>query len=514
MAILRSRRGNTSRSGTANTPMEPVESPTLESLSENRQTPSYVTVDLPSREVPSKVPPALESLYKDQPAPEGLSEDRQPAEDPTMDLPAREVSKDLPAVASPSKDPPSTKGPSEDPKPAEDLTVTPPTGEIPSKTPSPKESSTTPPQLKSPSESQPTTEVQAGDRQTAEGPTTNQQAEKAPEDTPASESLPNGQSTTECPTTNLPDGEIPKEPTESSSQGESTAERPSEDLATEGPPTTPTVKALPSSGELSDVPMANSDQEHQKDFPSNPPSSDTIKEPSQRTNYEVNGQKMGKSRKRLRFAPSEKDRIIDLTDLTDSEEESKRCESSPSPEFEIAGGFYNFGPTPKQRRATTPTGDTNLPDLAPANSPTGSTKASEDEPNGRRKANPRTKVTSRELNGYVDVEMSWLDTALSRCRKINQHIKTHNELMASVEALNTEIDRKVGQVSANAFLQQKIRLEIGEEMKRLEKDRRELIAKQFQAVRDMVMEAASMEQNLQRWHGQESKFTKRIEKSR
>jgi hypothetical protein len=50
---------------------------------------------------------------------------------------------------------------------------------------------------------------------------------------------------------NLPEGEIPKEPAESSSQGESTTERPSEDLATEDLPITPTVKALPSSGELS-----------------------------------------------------------------------------------------------------------------------------------------------------------------------------------------------------------------------------------------------------------------------
>jgi hypothetical protein len=202
-----------------------------------------------------------------------------------------------------------------------------------------------------------------------------------------------------------------------------------------------------------------------------------------------------------------------LTDLTDSEEESERYKSSPSPEFGIAHGFFNFEPMPKRRRITSPTGDTNHPDLTPPSSPAGSTKASEGESNGRRKANPRTRVTSRELNGYVDVEMGWLDTSLSRCRKINQHVETHNELMASVEALNTEIDRKVGQVSADASLLRKARLEVGEEMKRLEKDRRELMAKQYQAVRDILMEAASMEQNLQRWHGQESKFTKRIEKS-
>jgi len=152
-------------------------------------------------------------------------------------------------VASPSEDQLTTKGPSEDPKPAEDLTIASLAGQASSKTPSAEESSTTLSQLKHPSKGQPTTEVQAGDRKTAEGPTT-QQVEKAPEDTPTSESLPNGQSTTECLTTNLPEGELPKEPSESSSQGESTTERPSV-LATADLSTTPTVKALSSSGELS-----------------------------------------------------------------------------------------------------------------------------------------------------------------------------------------------------------------------------------------------------------------------
>ena len=244
------RRRQRARVGTINTPMAPVESPTLGSLSENPQTPSCITVNLPSTGVLSKVPPVLESLCKDQSAAECPSEDRQPAEGLAKDLPVGEISKDLPAVASPSEDQPTTKGPSEDPKPAEDLTITSLVGEASSKTPPAEESSTTLPQLKHPSEGQPTTEVQAGDRKTTEGPTI-QQVEKSPEDTPTSESLPNGQSTTKRLTTSLPEGELPKEPTENSSQGESTTERPSEDLATEDLPITPTVKVPPSSGELS-----------------------------------------------------------------------------------------------------------------------------------------------------------------------------------------------------------------------------------------------------------------------
>jgi hypothetical protein len=55
-----------------------------------------------------------------------------------------------------------------------------------------------------------------------------------------------------------------------------------------------------------DVPMANSDQEPQKDLPSNPPSSDTVKDTPHRTIHEANRQehKLEKSRKRARDEPS------------------------------------------------------------------------------------------------------------------------------------------------------------------------------------------------------------------
>lgn len=193
----------TSQSAKAISAIVPGESPVPESLSGNQQTSPCTTVDPPTGEVHSKIPPALESHSQDQPNPESLSQNRQSTEDPAKDLPEGEFPNNLPNVGSPSED-------------------------------------------------QPTTQVQAGGQQTAEGATANQQAEKAPEDTPASESLPNGQSTTEGLTTNLPEGEILKEPTESSSQDQSTAERPSEDVRVEGLPIiTPAAKSLPGSGELS-----------------------------------------------------------------------------------------------------------------------------------------------------------------------------------------------------------------------------------------------------------------------
>jgi len=164
----------------------------------------------------------------------------------------RESPKTLPQLKGPSKEQPPTNGPSEDPKPAGNLTVTLPTGQAPSKTPPTRESSKTLQQLRSPSKDQPATEVQAGDRQTAEGPTTNQQAEKAPENPPASESLSNGEYPAGGLTTDLSQGEILKDPTESSSQDQSTAERSSEDHTVESLPfTKPAAKASPSSGELS-----------------------------------------------------------------------------------------------------------------------------------------------------------------------------------------------------------------------------------------------------------------------
>lgn len=80
-----------------------MKSLTLESLSENRQALISI-VDPPSGEGPSRVPPALESPFKDKPTLKGLSENGQLAEDPRKDPLVREVLKDLPAVGSPPKD--------------------------------------------------------------------------------------------------------------------------------------------------------------------------------------------------------------------------------------------------------------------------------------------------------------------------------------------------------------------------------------------------------------------------
>jgi hypothetical protein len=159
------------------------------------------------------------------------------------------------------------------------------------------------------------------------------------------------------------------------------------------------------------------------------------------------------------------------------------------------------------------TEDTNLPAPTLPNSPKDSTTASGDEPNSRRKQNPRPKVTPRELKDYVAIEQGWLESSSSRCRKIRQNFATQNQHMTSLENLNTQIYQKIGQISAES-VPKKIRLQLGEDLKTLERKRRSVTAELRQAVCDVTIEAASMEQDLEQWQAKENEFTKRIEKSR
>jgi hypothetical protein len=158
------------------------------------------------------------------------------------------------------------------------------------------------------------------------------------------------------------------------------------------------------------------------------------------------------------------------------------------------------------------TEDTNLPAPTLPNSPKDSTTASGDEPNSRRKQNPRPKVTSRDLKDYVATEQGWLESSSVRCRKIRQNLATQNQLMTSLENLNTQIYEKVGQISAET-VPKKIRLQIGKDMKTLERERRSVTAGLRQAGYNVTMEVGSMQQELGQWHGKETEFTKRIEKS-
>ena len=162
---------------------------------------------------------------------EGSPEDRQSMEDSTTDL----VLEDPPASGNPSQNQPIVESMSRDQRPAEDFTVVPPAAEVPSEVPSERGSSTNPPELRSAPEDLPTADVQSENQQTAGGKT-DQLAGDVPEDVPALESLCNGQFSRPGPARELPDGEIPKEPTESSSEDESTTERPSEDNTAEDLP--------------------------------------------------------------------------------------------------------------------------------------------------------------------------------------------------------------------------------------------------------------------------------------
>jgi len=84
--------------------------------------------------------------------------------------------------------------------------------------------------------------------------------------------------------------------------------------------------------------------------------------------------------------------------------------------------------------------DINLLNFTSLNSLISFIKAFKDEFNSRRKVNPRIKIILYELNNYINIEIKWLNTLLSRYHKINQYVNTYNKLIISVEAFNTEID--------------------------------------------------------------------------
>jgi len=85
-------------------------------------------------------------------------------------------------------------------------------------------------------------------------------------------------------------------------------------------------------------------------------------------------------------------------------------------------------------------------------------------------------------------------------------------LMTQLEIVSTKIHQKLGQISAES-LSKKTRVELGDELKNLEETRRRLEAEQRRIVREATIEVGSMQQELGQWHGKETEFTKRIEKS-
>ncbi|KAH8653969.1 hypothetical protein BGZ60DRAFT_533064 [Tricladium varicosporioides] len=515
----------------------PKDPPAVESSSENQQNtecPSEdrrlaedLTVIPPAGEALSKVPPtgdsstippALENPFKDQATVNDPPEDQEPAEDSTTDLPVGETLKDLPAVDGLPKSQPTTETPPEDGQPSEGLTVIPLASEPPSDPP---------PQLGGPSKGQLTTEIRAGDRQAAEGPTTNLQAGKAPDDLPALESLLDSQSIAEGPTTYLPEEEIPKEPTESSSQDRSTVERLSEDPAVESLSImTPAAEALLNSENLSsfylpDVPTANLDQELQKGTPLNPPSSNTIREAFQHINHKADGQKPnGVSSRESVLSKVMENTVICL----DSEDEIEILPSRPvhdrlpkrkassSPELQIVRGEYNNERMPRKRRKHTEK-RTNLPAPALLSSPEGSTKASEDESRSRRKAHPHYKFSGRDLSKHMDDEARWFEAISKRCDDLTKLVTEQTQCIESFETLDFECCGIIAELSANSVPRNK-RMQIVKQLADMEEKRRTKSAELRQTAFSTIKEGTLIKQDLTSWYAKEQKVTERIKNSR
>lgn len=133
-------------------------------------------------------------------------------------------------------------------------------------------------------------------------------------------------------------------------------------------------------------------------------------------------------------------------------------------------------------------------------------------PNGRRNAT-RKRVKPRELKDYVDIEKGWLDSSLSKCRKFLQFGENQNQLIILLENLNAKARQKFKQVSAQSISRETL-LKRGAQLKILEKNRRRVTTLLRQNVSSFTAEVASMDQDLERWYAEESKFTRRIEKSR
>ncbi|RDL36274.1 uncharacterized protein BP5553_06886 [Venustampulla echinocandica] len=434
----------------------PVESPTSESLSKNRQVSSC-------NGVPSKAPPPLESPSEDQTTPEGPAKDRQLAEGPINDLLAGEVPEDLLAVGTPSEEQPTTEGP--------------PAGEAPFETTPARESLTPPLQLGSPSKSQPTTEVQVC--RPTEGLTTNQHTEKHPS---TLESLSNGECTAKSPTTGLLQGEIPKAPTESSSQDQSTAEGPSKDHIVESLPIVKlAVEALPSPGEQ---------LEPQKDLLPNPPSSNTVKDTSQ-----PKGANPLKSLRILR-EPTTVRKDVPIICI-DSDDDGDFVEILPSrqPHVHLSKRKASSSPEPfkyngermlSKRLKLIAEEKTNL--LAP-----GSTKA-EDESKSRRKSHTHYKFSEHDLSKFK--------TILDRCEGLTRLFTQQTECIGLLEALDIESSIAIAKISADSMSRNiQIRNQLGD----IEEKKSAKSAELRRTTFSTIQEGTSIKQDLASWYTKEQK---------
>ncbi len=158
--------------------------------------------------------------------------------------------------------------------------------------------------------------------------------------------------------------------------------------------------------------------------------------------------------------------------------------------------------------------DKAIPVTARPRFPEGSVKASsDDEAKGRRKSRTRTRVTAREFTGHLNTEATWLNTASTRCNTLRKLFAKQRQHLAALDTLDTEHCQILAEMSADR-LPRSTRLQLGKELRDLEKRRSEVTAELRQAMNSGSSEGAAMKQDLEQWDIKEKKVTERIERSR
>ena len=142
----------------------------------------------------------------------------------------------------------------------------------------------------------------------------------------------------------------------------------------------------------------------------------------------------------------------------------------------------------------------------------GSAKASDNEPKGRRKPNPR-RVTTRQFKDHINTDATWLNAATVQCEALCRLLAEQGQHIATLNALDTKQCQIAAKMSAD-HLPRSTRLQLGRELGKLEERRSKATSELRQATKSASREGATMKQDLELWCVKEKKVTDRIEKSR
>lgn len=246
---------------------------------------------------------------------------------------------------------------------------------------------------------------------------------------------------------------------------------------------------------------ANSSASAKEGLPRSPQSSDIIEEYSKHTQHGGDRYKPRREKAPKRVLSEVRRTTVVILD-SDGEEEMEITTTDDS----LSDRLIKRPRLAKEDKA--------IPVTARPRFPEGSVKASsDDEAKGRRKSRTRTRVTAREFTGHLNTEATWLNTASTRCNTLRKLFAKQRQHLAALDTLDTEHCQILAEMSADR-LPRSTRLQLGKELRDLEKRRSEVTAELRQAMNSGSSEGAAMKQDLEQWDIKEKKVTERIERSR